>query len=82
MNLIKIAEKFKDNLYKDDKELELEPSSHIVDGSDILIRTSYDGNYIMLAPTNKDQMDKINEYKEKLEGMKKAYSSNAIIDDF
>ena len=26
-------------------------------------------------------MDKINEYKEKLEGMKKAYSSNAIIDD-
>lgn len=67
--------------YKDDKELELEPSSHIVDGSDILIRTSYDGNYIMLAPTNKDQMDRINEYKEKLEGMKKAYSSNAIIDD-
>ena len=49
--------------------------------SDILIRTSYDGNYIMLAPTNKDQMDRINEYKEKLEGMKKAYSSNAIIDD-
>ena len=67
--------------YKDDKELELEPSSHIVDGSDILIRTSYDGNYIMLAPTNKDQMDRINEYKEKLESMKKAYSSNAIIDD-
>ena len=67
--------------YKDDKELEKEPSSHILDGKDILIRTSYDGNYILLAPTNKDQMNNINEYKAKLEGMKKSYSSNAIIDD-